>query len=153
MEMAEAVYDAAKRDLAAEVIRRFGELRLQVTGASMLPSVWPGDVLTVRRRSPAELLPGRIVLCYRDGRFVAHRLVGRQGDDVVTRGDAHNFKDIPFREEDVLGEVVGIQRSGRSVRLSPVWWQRAASSVAARSEACTRTLLRLRRLQGVSWAR
>lgn len=153
MDMAEEVYDAAKRDLAAEVICQFGELRLKVTGASMLPSVWPGDVLTVRRRSPAELLAGGIVLCYRNGGFVAHRLVGKRGDHLVTRGDAHTFEDTPFRSEDVLGEVVGIQRGGRSVRLSPVWWQRAASSVAARSEACTRTLLRLRRLQGVSWAK
>jgi hypothetical protein len=153
MDLAEAVYDAAKCDLAAEVIRRFGELRLQVTGASMLPSVWPGDVLTVRRRSAAELPAGRIVLCYRNGRFVAHRLVGKRGEHLVTRGDAHTFEDIPFHNEDVLGEVVGIRRGGRSVRLSPVWWQRAASSVAARSEACTRTLLRLRRLQRLSWAK
>lgn len=153
MDLAEEVYDAAKCDLAAEVIRRFGELRLQVTGASMLPSVWPGDVLTVRRRSAAQLLTGRIVLCYRNGRFVAHRLVGKRGEHLITRGDAHTFDDIPFRSEDVLGEVVAIQRGRRSARLSPAWWQRAASSVAARSEACTRTLLRLRRLQGVSWAK
>ena len=45
--------DEATHDLDAQVIRQFGELRLKVTGASMLPSVWPGDVLTVRRRSPA----------------------------------------------------------------------------------------------------
>ena len=69
MDLAGELYDAAKRDLAAEVIRQFGEVRLRVNGASMLPSVWSGDVLTVRRRSAAELLPGRIVLCYRNGAF------------------------------------------------------------------------------------
>ena len=53
MELAGELQDEAKHDLAAEVLRQFGEVRLKVTGASMLPSVWPGDVLTVRRRSPA----------------------------------------------------------------------------------------------------
>ena len=153
MDLNGAVHEAAGRDLAADVIRQFGEVRLKVNGASMLPSVWPGDVLTVRRRSPAELLLGRIVLCYRNGEFVAHRLVGKRGDYWITRGDSHAFEDTPFRGADVLGEVVGIQRGSRSVPLSPVWWHRAGSWVAARSEASTRMLLRLRKLQKLSWAK
>src|SRR6266478_1168478 len=36
-----------KCDLAADVIRRFGVLRLRVNGFSMLPSIWPGDVVSV----------------------------------------------------------------------------------------------------------
>jgi hypothetical protein len=153
MDLAGAVHEAAKRDLAADVIRQFGEVRLKVTGASMLPSIWPGDVLTVRRRYAAELRPGRIVLCYRNGGFVAHRLVGKRGDHWITRGDSHTFEDTPFAGEDVLGEVVGIQRGSRSVPLSRAWWHRAGSWVAARSETFTRILLRLQRLQKLSWVR
>ena len=37
-------------ELVAEVVRSFGEVRLKVTGGSMLPAIWPGDVITVRRR-------------------------------------------------------------------------------------------------------
>jgi hypothetical protein len=32
-------------ELAAEVIRSFGRVRLRATGTSMLPAIWPGDVL------------------------------------------------------------------------------------------------------------
>jgi len=38
---------ALKCDLAADVIRGFGTLRLRVNGFSMLPSIWPGDVVCV----------------------------------------------------------------------------------------------------------
>ena len=31
-----------------EVLRRFGEARLRVTGSSMLPTVWPGDLVAVQ---------------------------------------------------------------------------------------------------------
>jgi hypothetical protein len=117
----------------------------------MLPSVWPGDVLTVRRRSPAELLPGRIVLCYRDQGFVAHRLIGRQGDRILTRGDSHLWDDPPFGEDEVLGEVVSILRNGRTVALTPAWWHRIFSWTVRHSELCTRIVLRLRRSINLSW--
>jgi signal peptidase I len=144
--------DEAKHDLAAEVLRQFGEVRLKVNGASMLPSVWPGDVVTVRRRSPAELLPGRIVLCYRDQGFVAHRMVGRQGDCLITRGDSHLREDPPFGDEEALGEVVSILRNGRPVDLTPAWWHRIFSWTLRHSELCTRMVLRLRRSINLSWA-
>ena len=134
-----------KLELAADVVRRFGEVQLQVTGTSMLPAVWPGDVLTVRRRCAAELLLGQIVLCYRDGRFCAHRLVGRRGDCLITRGDSMPNEDRPFRDEEVLGEVVGVLRQGRSIDPSPNWWYCAWSRILRHSELCTRMLLRLRR--------
>ena len=136
---------AVKRDLAAQVARQFGEVRLKVTGASMLPSVWPGDTLTVRRRSVAELLPGQIVLCYRNQGFVAHRLVAKSGDSLITRGDALPYEDHPFRDQEVLGEVVSILRQGRSVDPSPTWWYCAAAWILRHSEICTRVVLRLRR--------
>ena len=151
MQLAGEVYSAAKCDLAAEVIRQFGELRLQANGASMLPCVWPGDVLTVHRRSAADLVPGRIALFYRNGSLVAHRLVGIRDEQLITRGDSHSFEDAPFCAEDVLGEVVSIHRGGQPVPVVAAWWQRAGAWVAARSEVATRMLLRLHRRQRLAW--
>ncbi len=62
-------------ELAAEVIRSSGKLRLRATGASMLPSIWPGDVLTVSSEAVAETQPGDIILFEREGRLIAHRVV------------------------------------------------------------------------------
>src|SRR5438445_11078032 len=87
---------AAHRELLAEVARKFWGIRFKATGDSMLPSVWPGDLLTVRRQSFSELQNGEIVLYEREGAenaltrpygpaspkgrgFVAHRIVGRRG--------------------------------------------------------------------------
>ena len=42
---------ALQCELVADVARAFGEVRLRVTGASMLPAIWPGDILvTVQRQ-------------------------------------------------------------------------------------------------------
>ena len=152
MNSAPEARDAVKRELSAEVLRQFGEVSLRVTGTSMLPAVWPGDVITVRRQSAAELPLGQIVLCYRNQAFSAHRLIGRCDDGLITHGDSLAYDDPPFREVEVLGAVISIDRGGRSVGLSPAWWHRAVSSIVQRSELCTRVLLRLRRLPRWSWA-
>src|SRR5260221_9423978 len=62
-----------KCDLAADVIRRFGALRLRVNGFSMLPSIWPGDIAWVSR--VVAFRPGDVVLFSRKGRRFVHRVV------------------------------------------------------------------------------
>ena len=123
---------------------------LKVTGTSMLPAVWPGDMLTVRQRRVAELNPGRIVLCYRDGGFVAHRLVAKRGDEPHYSRRFAFFEDRPFREDEVLGEVVLIHRDGRMVASYQYWWLSAGSWILRHSELCTRMLLRLRSISRVA---
>jgi len=36
--------ESIKRDLAGQVLRAGGKLRLRALGLSMLPSLWPGDI-------------------------------------------------------------------------------------------------------------
>jgi hypothetical protein len=62
-------------ELAAEVLRSFGKLRLRANGSSMLPAVWPGDILYIQGQDAPAALPGDIVLFGREGRLVAHRVV------------------------------------------------------------------------------
>ena len=88
----------------------------------------------------------------RDQGFLAHRMVGRQGDRILTRGDSHLWDDPPFGEDEVLGEVVSILRNGRPVALTPAWWHPVFSWTLRHSELCTRIVLRLRRSINLSWA-
>jgi hypothetical protein len=106
--------EAYKLDLAAEVIRSHGTIRLQALGTSMLPSIWPGDVLSIES-GPDELVPGDIVLVARDGRFFVHRLIDKQGSDWITRGDSLPQNDAPVAEAQVLGKVSAIHRQGRVI--------------------------------------
>ena len=107
-----------KLDLAAEILRRHGTVRLKVWGTSMLPSVWPGDLLTIQSAAYDEAGPGDIVLVLRDKRFFVHRLVERRldpdGISWITRGDAMPHCDPPAAASELLGRVVGIRRANRS---------------------------------------
>ena len=140
---------ASGGELVAEMADRFGKVCLKVTGASMIPAVWPGDVLTIHRcRDKAELKPGQIVLYKREGNLVAHRIICVRGDLLTTRGDSRQYDDPPIRESDIVGHVVRVMRNGRRVSLRQSLWQRVSSSILWRSDFCLRMALRLgRRLQ------
>lgn len=52
--MEDALVDQTARDvercaLATESLLASGRLRMQVHGASMLPTLWPGDLVEIRR--------------------------------------------------------------------------------------------------------
>src|SRR5260370_30032760 len=61
-------WSAQRSALVADVLRRSGRLRvrLQVHGESMLPALWPGDVVEIESCPPEEVWPGEIVLAQRD---------------------------------------------------------------------------------------
>jgi Peptidase S24-like len=103
-------HEVHKLELAAEVLAAGGTLRLQALGTSMLPSIWPGDVLSIERKAGGEMVPGDIVLVARDGRFFVHRLIGKLESGWITRGDSLPQNDEPVAEDQVLGKVSLIHR-------------------------------------------
>jgi hypothetical protein len=104
-------------EVAVEALRTSGKLRLQVYGGSMLPFVWPGDILSIHRAAHADLQRGELVLFTREDGFVVHRVVAKSGDSLITRGDSLDSNDPPVSPNQVLGRVVAIERGG--FRLSP----------------------------------
>jgi len=108
-------------ELAEEIVRSFGELRLRVVGTSMLPSILPGDLVSILRVSISEISSGEIVLCSRAGRLFVHRVVcctnGLEQPRLITRGDRLDHNDAPVSSAELLGRVASIQRpDGRGYR-------------------------------------
>lgn len=159
-------------ELVAEVIRSTGNVRLRVTGSSMLPTVWPGDVLSIRSIDPRQAQPGDVVLYSRAGRLFAHRVVevGEQGAGIkcqvsgqsqltgpdshspsntcrvfVTRGDSVDHDDPAISAGEILGRVTAIERGSRRFAPHRSVVSRMASWVFARSEFATRVAVGIRR--------
>lgn len=135
--------------LAADAVRVFGKLRLKVIGSSMLPSVWPGDILSVRRAEISQVFIGDIVLFERDGRLCAHRVVDKivatDQTYLVTQGQQVCSTDPPVSSRELLGLATSIER-GR-LRIDPraglrMQW-RILSVVLRRSAFATRLMLHL----------
>lgn len=134
-----------KCELAAEVLRSSGNLRLQVTGWSMIPTLWPGDILMIAQVDPELLSEGDIVLVDRDRRLFAHRLVARnfEKSEILTRGDAMRTPDPLVAPNKLLGRVSFILRNGRCIearRRMPIS-ERAVAVLVQRSEIAARAVM------------
>ena len=115
------ILEAGKCSLVAEALRSWGVLKLRARGVSMLPTVWPGDLLTIQSHRPAQAEPGEIVLYMRRGRFFIHRVVSKSltGNEIflTTRGDCLAENDPPVRGRELLGKIIEVERAGS--RFSP----------------------------------
>jgi signal peptidase I len=138
---AEACRRAAWRELVFDVARSSGEVRLKVSGASMLPVAWPGDVVTVRRCELADLHPGQIVLFGQKEKLTVHRVTHVAGDYLIARGDSLPCCDPPVSASEIVGQVMSIVRNGRLIPPDPSFWQRIVASILRHSGPCRRILL------------
>jgi signal peptidase I len=141
--------------LAGEIVRTFGEVRLRVFGTSMVPSILPGDMISVRRADLFEVSPGEIVMYLRDGRLFVHRVVARAGTQhdprLITRGDRLCYDDPFVSSSQLLGRVTSIQTHDghwhREVRPAAglSLWEQIFVHVLRTSDHATYLYLRLAR--------
>ena len=105
--------------LAGEVLASGGTVKLRAFGNSMLPSLWPGDVVTIEGACRGLAAPGDIVLVLQNQRPFIHRVArvldcnGRR--QWTTRGDAMPQSDPPVAEPELLGRVSAIERNRRVI--------------------------------------
>jgi signal peptidase I len=136
-----------KLDLAIDVLRSLGEARLAVSGSSMLPSLWPGDILEIHRVAAADISKGDIVVFAREDHLIVHRVLRmtRVGEHLTisTRGDRSARVDAPISDTELLGRVQSIKRGDRSINLHRTLSAHIASLILRRSELLTRLLLHL----------
>lgn len=110
-------FESPKHLLAQELLMNSGRVQIRALGLSMLPCIWPGDVLTIQsvetrtdNAQTVDINTGDIVAAKRNGRWVVHRVAGRSATHVVTRGDCIPGNDSPVHIEDVIGKVVLVTR-------------------------------------------
>jgi signal peptidase I len=138
---------ALKCDLAGEVLRRSGRLRLGVTGWSMLPTIWPGDTLVIERVGCEDVCLGDVVLFGRDHRFFVHRVIAKSAsaEGILTQGDGMPRPDQAVNGSQLLGRVSIILRGGRRFepRRSLHFYERIMAALVRRFYWAARILAEL----------
>lgn len=92
-------------------------------GLSMWPGFQGGDLLTCQPIAPDQIRVGDCVLFrHPDRRLVVHRVVGRNSQGLVTRGDALPAPDRQtLAVEAVMGKVLIRERMGRRTTIPGGW--------------------------------
>ena len=90
-------------DEVARLLADGRDVVIMTKGRSMLPFI-RGEVDKVTLSPPKGLKVGDIVLAHFDGRFVLHRIIGINGDQVTLMGDGN----LQGTEQGTTREVAGV---------------------------------------------
>ena len=115
-------------ELARTVLGKGGCLRFTARGFSMHPFLRDGDTVVVQPVDASQLEPGSVAL-YRTSlrKLVAHRVIGvNPAPDsaesvIIVRGETVSSTRETVREENLLGQVVSVERGGRVIGLDRGW--------------------------------
>lgn len=84
----------------------FGYTFFEVATGSMSGTIEVGDVVIVEITK--DVNKGEVIVYNEGDNFVTHRLVEKEGDHLVAKGDANNSEDKPITEDQILGRVIYI---------------------------------------------
>lgn len=103
--------------IAQEVLGRGRILRFKAKGGSMSPFIRNGDVVEVVPFK-GKINFGDIILYHSSyGNPVVHRVIYRNTESVITKGDSVSSSDHPVLSKQVLGRVAAIEKNGWCIRL------------------------------------
>lgn len=83
----------------------FGYGTAVILSGSMEGTLSVNDLAVVHRQKEYEV--GDIVVYEADGDLIIHRVIEKEGEKLVTKGDANNAPDAPIRLSDVKGKMIG----------------------------------------------
>lgn len=96
-----------KTSLFLQSLKRF---KIPGDGKSMVPVLWPKDILYIKKLSFNKIKVDDIVLTHNEKFLFAHRVIYKNSDFVVTKGDNNTISDGKIAAEKIIGKVEKIKR-------------------------------------------
>jgi hypothetical protein len=121
--VAVALHNRYRWPLLRAALMRGQSVVLTVHGRCMWPALRPGDRARIVALTTDQACVGKIIACVHGDRCVAHRVVElghdlHGGTFVRCQADASARLDARVALRDVVGEVVEVERRGRTLRLA-----------------------------------
>lgn len=96
--------------ISNNIVLFFGYSKLNVVSGSMSPTINVGDMILIKESKNYDV--GDIITFKEDDSFVTHRIVKKESNGFVTKGDFNNKNDNSIVTNDkIIGKVVHISPS------------------------------------------
>ncbi|MDD5598386.1 MAG: S26 family signal peptidase [Victivallaceae bacterium] len=104
-------------DIIASTLAKGASARMKALGGSMSPFIKNEDILTVSPLSIATLGVGRVAAftCSKRKRLTVHRIVKRQSNGCIIKGDNCGRPDGLVPLENILGVITKVERGDRGI--------------------------------------
>lgn len=89
-----------------DYINLCGYTVFRVITGSMADTIKPQDVVILKITKDVQV--NDIITYKSDNDFITHRIIDKNKDEIITKGDANTSKDNPITEDFVVGKVIYI---------------------------------------------
>ena len=84
----------------------FGYTAFNVVTGSMSPELEIGDIIVVKIGD--DIAVNDVITYYKDNNFITHRVIEKNGETLITKGDSNNSVDTPIAKSMLIGRVVHV---------------------------------------------
>ncbi|MBM4128546.1 MAG: hypothetical protein FJ243_00330 [Nitrospira sp.] len=110
------VEERALSFLVGDILANGSHCRFQAKGHSMSPFIKDGDVVTVSPLSSSPGIGNVIASIHPETkRLSIHRVIGKEGDSYLIKGDNSSEADGLVEKGNILGYVTKVERDGEKV--------------------------------------
>ena len=97
-----------------EVVSSGGDVAIIASGTSMEPFIRDKKDKITLRKPQGSLKKGDVPFYKRkNGQFVLHRIIGRDENGYILRGDNQWVKEYGVKDEDVIAVLVSVEKNGK----------------------------------------
>ncbi|MBR3158554.1 MAG: hypothetical protein IKF14_05555 [Atopobiaceae bacterium] len=101
-----------------QMLEERGYIVYTTTGCSMQPLLRQRrDIVEIRPRHSGRYAKHDVVLYRLGGNYILHRVLRVREQDYIIAGDNNTFLDPPVSDEQVLGRMTRVIRSGKSINV------------------------------------
>lgn len=108
-------------ELFMEMLSKGGKPRLNVISGSMQPLIRIRDNVIIKQIRPKDLIISDIIVYQANQKYITHRIFSKRKSDgqlvFYTKGDMLISFDPPITEKQIIGKVIGIEKSNRILKL------------------------------------
>lgn len=84
----------------------FGYSLFEVATGSMKPAISKNDIIITKKNSTYEI--NDIITFSKDKNYITHRIISKNNDTYITKGDANNTADTPIETSSIIGKVIKV---------------------------------------------
>lgn len=86
-------------------LRLFGIAQIyKIETGSMEDNIHAGDYILIYKKKSYKI--GEVVTFKKDDYFVTHRIIKKNGNKIITKGDANNIEDEEISNDVIVGKVI-----------------------------------------------
>ena len=107
-----------------EILQNGGTATFTPNGISMRPMLESGrDTVTLKKAQKPLKKYDLPLYRNQNGKFVLHRVIGKNGDGYITRGDNRLEKEFGITNEMIIGKVVLFTRKGKEYSVNNIFYR------------------------------